>query len=124
MVWLRRLALAAFVGYTGALLVSTHWPRLTIGGPVSRTDLIIHVFAFGLWAVLLGASGLVGRRWRLLLACGLAFAVLDETTQPLFERTFDPLDLAADLLGITLGTLAMVLAWRRSGASMPAGDGA
>jgi hypothetical protein len=120
MAWFRRVSLAAFVVYTCALLVSTHWPRLVIHGPVERTDVVIHVFAFGLWTVLLGLSELVGRRWRLLLACGLAFALLDETTQPLFDRTFDWLDIAGNSLGIGLATLAMALVWKRTAP----GDGA
>ena len=115
MAWFRRVALAAFVVYTCALLVSTHWPRLVIHGPVERTDVVIHVFAFGLWTLLLGLSGLVGRRWRLLLGCGLIFALLDETTQPLFDRTFDWLDIAGNSLGIGLATLTMALIWKRTG---------
>jgi len=47
---------------------------------------------------------------------GFAFAVLDETTQPLFERQFDWWDLWADWLGVLIacGTILVLerLSWR------------
>lgn len=108
----RRLCLAAFVVYTLALLTATHWPRLQIQGPVNRSDLYIHFMVFSAWTVLLGFSGLVGRSPGRLLLIGLAFAVLDESTQPFFDRQFDWLDLAANAGGILMGTLAMAALWR------------
>lgn len=113
----RRLCLAAFVVYTLALLTATHWPGLQIEGPVRRSDLYIHFMVFSAWAVLLGFSGLVGRSPGKLLLIGLAFAVLDETTQPLFRRQFDWADLAANAGGILMGTLGMAALWRVLGAS-------
>jgi hypothetical protein len=112
----RRVCLAAFVVYTLVLLTATHWPGLSVQGPVSRTDLIIHVGAFLTWTALLGFSGLVGRAvWRLAVA-GAAFAVFDETTQPLFDRQFDWLDLAADFAGVGLACLTLWSLWRRPAA--------
>lgn len=95
-------ARAAFVGYTALLLTATHWPGLAIKGPVSRTDLFIHVGAFGTWGVLLWLSGLVrpgvhqAARIAVVTAC---FGVFDEVTQPLFSRVYDPLDMGADMVG-------------------------
>lgn len=120
-----RLPMALLVVYTGLLLTATHWPGLAIHGPVDRTDLIIHVGVFLVWGVLLGLSGLVGRSAGLLLICGVLFAVFDETTQPLFDRTFDPFDLLADVAGVLLASGAMALLWRRSARrSAAAGAGA
>lgn len=108
----RRARLAAFVLYTLVLLTATHWPALDIQGPVVRSDLYIHFAAFGLWTVLLGMSGLVGRSvWKLALA-GALFAVANETTQPLVNRTLDPMDLLANWGGVALGCGAMALFWR------------
>ena len=115
----RRLCLAAFVVYTLALLTATHWPGLVVHGPVNRSDLYIHFMVFSAWAVLLGFSGLVGRSPGRLLLIGLAFAVFDETTQPLFRRVFDWADLAANAGGILMGTLGMAALWRVLGASEP-----
>lgn len=110
MILFRRAAVAAFVLYTLVLLTATHWPALEIRGPVVRSDLYIHFAAFGLWTVLLGLSGLLGRPlWKLALA-GALFAVVDETTQPLFDRTLDPLDLLANWGGVALGCGAYALA--------------
>ena len=108
----RRVGIAAFVVYTVALVTATHWPGLAIRGPVSRTDLVVHFGAFFVWTGLLWLSGLVGwEAWRLLLV-GLAFAVLDETTQPLFRRVFDVLDLVANGAGVAAASVAAA-AWQR-----------
>jgi len=118
---------SAFILYTAALLTATHWPGMVIDGPVERTDLIIHVGAFCVWTWLLYGAGLVGaggrfrdertmKRIGLTALAGFAFAVLDETTQPLFERQFDWWDLWADWLGVLIacGTILVLerLSWR------------
>lgn len=54
----------------------------------------------------------VQRRLLLAAGAGLAFAVFDETTQPMFSRVFDWLDLAADALGVLLG-VGLIAAARR-----------
>ncbi len=115
-----------FVVYTLALLTATHWPDLQVHGPVDRSDLYIHFMAFSGWAALLGLSGLVGRSAGRLLLIGLVFAVLDESTQPLFRRQFDWLDLAANAGGVLMGTVGMAAWWRVRGQARPrsAGEGA
>jgi len=119
-VWVT-LARVAFVAYTAALLTATHWPGLAVKGPVERTDLLIHMGAFGGWAVLLFLT-----RWlrapdrpvveggRVALAA-VCFGVFDETTQPLFSRVFDWTDLMADTLGAVLGAgcATLCLVWTR-----------
>lgn len=109
----RSLARAAFWLATLAILTATHWPGLSVEGPVDRTDLVVHVGVFAVWSTLLGLAYRPGLRVHLPVA--LAFAVFDETTQPLFNRTFDWLDLAADALGVLIGTgLAAVVHSRRA----------
>lgn len=107
----------AFVIYTIALLTATHWPGLAVPGPFSRTDLVIHVGAFGLWTLLLGMTGWVRskccvRRSALLVGLiGIAFGCFDELTQPMFDRVFDWLDLAADMTGAILASLVLFVFW-------------
>lgn len=110
-----RLPLALFVLYTGLLLTATHWPGLAIHGPIDRTDLVIHACVYLVWGVLLGLSGLVGRSLPRLLLVGVLFAALDETTQPLFRRTFDLTDLGADAFGVVLACFVMRWHWVRRG---------
>lgn len=123
---------AWFVFYTAALLTATHWPGLTVKGPIDRTDLIIHVCVFCLWTLLLYGAGFVaagtrcacGRRrliWTAMV--GLCFAVFDETTQPLFSRVFDLWDLGADCVGVLVG-VGLIAVFRRvsGGARLSLGE--
>lgn len=109
---------AAFLGYAALLAAMTHWPKLEVPGPATvRTDLIVHVGAFALWAWLLhrawrwGASGR-GRAehgpW--LGAVGVwcvsaAYSMLDEWTQaiPALGRHASWPDAIANLVGVTVG---------------------
>ncbi len=118
----RRAALIAFVVYAIVLVVATHWPRLTIEGPIERPDLVIHLAAFGLWCVLLAMTGLLGGRWTARniaasVGVSLAYAALDEGTQaiPALGRTAALDDYLADAAGIVLaGAGLALLAWRHA----------
>jgi len=98
----------AFVLYSMALLTATHWPGLTVEGPIDRTDLVIHAGVLFWWTVLLYGSGLIAsggcgclkRRIVWTAIAGFVFAVFDELTQPMFSRTADWTDLAADSVGV------------------------
>ncbi len=111
------LVRVCFVLYTLTLLTATHWPKLTVKGPIERTDLVVHLGAFGLWTTLLGLTGWVQsktciKRQALMLALfGIGFGILDETTQPLFSRVFDITDVAADMTGAILASLMLLLYW-------------
>ncbi len=109
-----------FVLYTLILITATHWPGLAIKGPITRTDLVIHVGAFGLWTLLLGSTQWIRssrclRRQALMVGLiGIGFGWLDETTQPLFSRVFDWFDVAANMTGSILASLVLLLIWMRS----------
>jgi len=96
--------------YTMVLLTATHWPGLTVHGPINRTDLIIHAGVFCVWTVLLfgtrwvatGGCGCFKRRVVWTCVAGFLFAVFDELTQPMFSRVADPLDILADWFGVLI----------------------
>lgn len=80
-------------------------------------DKLIHMALFAvfawLWMAALPLS--FGRRSALVMATGVAYAVLTEVYQGLlpFDRRPDPLDAVADIAGVTLGILIFVLARRK-----------
>jgi len=80
---------------------------------VSHQDKIVHLLEYVVLAVLTSFALLRGTRrpvewiWRVTLASVAAYGVLLEVLQVLVpERDFSPLDLAANVLGALLGTLA------------------
>ncbi len=103
--------------YALALLIATHWPQLTITGPVERTDLFIHTGAFGVWTMLLIACSFFGRALcarNVLIsgALGLVYAPLDELSQslPILNRVAAIDDALANILGVLLASAgALVL---------------
>lgn len=111
-----KLRLAAFILYTLALCLGTHWPRLTIDiGDFHRPDLALHLAAFGGFTILLIASNLLGDWLRPLTALrafvvAAVFAAINESTQaiPALGRTAALDDYLANLLGITLATSAVL----------------
>ncbi|RNC80784.1 MAG: hypothetical protein ED559_02975 [Phycisphaera sp.] len=81
--WLRVLA---FIVFALMVFIATHWPQLRIEGPIPRPDLFIHFAVFGLWALMLNISGLLGepgnlRTSVLCFGVGLVYAAFDELTQ-------------------------------------------
>ncbi|TVQ61351.1 MAG: murein biosynthesis integral membrane protein MurJ [Phycisphaerales bacterium] len=111
-----KLRLAAFILYTVALCLGTHWPRLTIDiGDFHRPDLALHLTAFGGFTILLIASNLLGdwlRPRTVVRAFFVAavFAAINESTQgiPALGRTVALDDYLANLLGIALATAAVL----------------
>lgn len=121
---------AALGVYTLTLAVATHWPRLQIHGPVPRSDLWLHVGAFGTLGGLVAIAqffGPLSSRRNLLLswAVALGYAALDEATQaiPILGRTAALDDFAADALGVTLGVAAAgVVGWLAARGVPPQGS--
>lgn len=114
----RPLLAFAFGIYAGTLVVLTHWPGVTIEGPVARPDLYLHFVAFGVWTLLITGSAFFGpalsrRNIARSTAVALLYALVDEVTQglPGVNRSVDPTDMAANAGGILLATaLLLVLA--------------
>lgn len=104
-----------FVAYAILLFSATHKPGVDVNMvPGIRLDLFIHAGAFCMWTILLGMTGWLGnaaslRGLALLLAVGVAYAVIDEASQavPIFRRVFDVKDMAANAGGAAIGAAAI-----------------
>lgn len=111
----RRALIAALPIYALALFTATHWPGITIQGPVVRSDLWIHAAAYCLLTLLTLAALATRRsltraalRWTCLGLLALAGA--DELTQPLSGRIAALSDWVADSVGIMLaGVIASLI---------------
>jgi hypothetical protein len=105
--------------YAVALVVVLHLPELQVGSAQERTDLWIHLGAFGLLTVLLvfcGWFGEAGSRRNLALSAvvGIAAGAGLEWTQRMqwVRRYFAIDDLMANTTGAGLGiAAALVLLW-------------
>lgn len=119
----RRSGLAFLaVGYAITLVLATHYPRPEqLLGRYGHADKLLHFVAYWLLALVVAmavwGAGHWSRRTALIVAIALAaFGAVDEITQPLFGRTADVLDWAADCVGIAIGVLLVAiatLAWGR-----------
>ena len=118
----------AFVAYALVLFIATHKPRVDVNVvPGFRLDLFVHAGAFGLWTLLLAATGWLGdprtvRGFLLLVAVAVAYAVADEASQavPIFERVFDLRDMAANVSGALLAAVVATVSrlfWDRQSAA-------
>ncbi len=107
-------ARVAFFAFAIVLFIATHWPQLRIVGPVPRTDLWLHLGAFGAWTILCGwcawwtpwhAKRTLAAVWLV----GVLYAALDEGLQliPAIGRFASWQDYAANVAGVTLGTLVL-----------------
>lgn len=117
----RSILRVAFWAYAAALFTATHWPSLTIEGPIERPDLVLHFAAFAVWGALLAASGILApvgaaRNGPVSALVGALYACLDELTQgiPLLHRTVGMDDLAANIAGVLSGALIAATVARRA----------
>ena len=100
----------AVVAVVAQLLV-LYWPVVTVEGPVSWTDKVVHLVAFAV------PTYAVGRALRSVRAAVVIFAVhapLSELVQhyAMPGRTGDVWDAAIDLVGVALGAAALVVGAR------------
>jgi VanZ family protein len=118
--WGPRILAAATAVYSVVLVFTTHYPRpgelldIILRGHAAPSDKSLHFMAYGVLGLLAAATawayGRLTPRSALRLAAALAAAaVIDELTQPLFERFAEPLDWVCDAVGIALGVLAIVI---------------
>lgn len=101
-----------FAVYAAGLFVGTHWPALRIeGSPVPRPDLVLHFGAFAGWTFLLWFSGLTKGRVGLTACIAAVYAVIDELSQgiPALQRTVAAEDAAANVIGVGIGVVGIVL---------------
>jgi hypothetical protein len=116
-------ARAVFAATIVANLLVLYWPRSVSQGGVPEIDKIVHIGIFAIVAVA-GLRARVPLGW--LVGLLAADAVSSELAQHwlLANRTGDPLDVAADLVGVAVGvfiglklTSATPVASTRSGGS-------
>ncbi len=96
--------------YVCLLMLGTHWPRLEAQiGDLPRSDLYLHVGAFGVFTVLMLLARWFGETlaarnifWTGVVSVG--FAMLNEATQglPIVARQASLDDAAANILGVAL----------------------
>lgn len=92
-------------------LMALYWPVVTVTGPVSWTDKAVHVLVFAVPTYLVG---MVVARPSWAVAGFAAHAVVSELSQHLLlpGRSGDPSDVVADVAGVALGALALVVSRR------------
>jgi len=118
--WPRKTSLAVLTVYWALLFVSTHVPRLPTIPPLP-SDKVLHAVSFAvlsfLFALVWSLRGPFGwRHFLAVLAILAVYAAFDEVTQPLTQRTADPLDWIADVAGALGGLASFFCAraiWRR-----------
>lgn len=103
----RRCWSAALAGYWALLFTATHIPATEFVAHAMElnADKVVHFVAYAvLAALLLQTLRAHGVRWAsgLTLLIAIAYGAIDELTQPLVNRVCDPLDFAANVVGVGL----------------------
>jgi hypothetical protein len=112
----------AWVGYALLLTTATHWPNLSLGPEIPASDKMIHLSAFGTFALLLWMTGWLNpggyslRRCVLVMIVALAWAAIDEISQglPHIYRTVSGWDYLANGMGVVAMT-GWIVALRPTG---------
>lgn len=123
---------SVFLGYAALLLYLSLRPNVEIEGPVTRTDLVLHLGAYLVWTLLCLASGWFGRPFSgrnvaLGSLLALVWSAASELAQgiPGLGRTVAASDALSNIVGVACGTgLAslMIAAPKRAGAGRRAED--
>lgn len=116
----RKLVFAALIGYWLSLVVATHYPIESMPVLFSYQDKAIHIFAYGIFTILLWWSLQLGP-WRSIPYLGVfvvfvlaVHAAMDEYTQQFFRGRFpDIVDYFADMLGVLAAIPLADWIWRR-----------
>ena len=114
--WARALFVAAVVAH----LVVLYWPRPVSDGGIPFADKVVHVVIFAV-VVIAGARAGVPLAW--LVGLLAVHAVSSELVQHwlLANRSGDPADVAADLVGVAIGAVVAVKMTRTGVASTRSG---
>lgn len=114
----RPVKLLAAVAWSSMILLAVAVPGRYVPGPMWNVDKLVHLVLFAVlaWLWLRALPG----AWIAVSAAGSLYGILTEIGQAVLpgERTGDPLDAAADILGIALGLLAATW-WNRRTAAPP-----
>jgi len=107
-------ARSAFVAAVVANLVVLYWPRQVSDGGIPFADKVVHVCIFAV-VVITGARARVPLVW--LVGLLAVHAVTSELVQHWFlpNRSGDPADAAADLVGVAVGAAVAVKLRGRTG---------
>jgi len=106
-----RLVTAAAVGAVVAQLLVLYWPVVTVQGPVSWTDKVVHLLVFAVPTYAVGrALGSV----RIPVIVFAIHAPLSELVQHFLlpGRSGDVWDAVLDLVGVAIGAVALVVGRR------------
>ncbi|TWT65917.1 VanZ like family protein [Posidoniimonas polymericola] len=94
--------------YLVVLVFATHYPADVLPSEsIIGIDKVVHVLAYGVLGLLIAMRLPQSSAIKtVLLTTAIAFGIglLDEITQPYFNRMCDPLDLLADLVGAAIGS--------------------
>ncbi len=93
-------------------LCALYWPVVTVEGPVSWTDKVVHLLVFAV------PTYAVGRAWGRVWLTALVFALhapVSELVQHFFlpGRSGDVWDAVLDLVGVAVGVVALLVVNRR-----------
>ncbi len=92
-------------------LAVLYWPVVTVTGPVTWGDKVVHVLVFALPVFLVGG---ISRRTLWTALAFAAHAPASELAQHFLlpGRSGDPWDVVADLAGVLVGAAALVVSGR------------
>lgn len=107
--------MAAVAGAAVAVAVHVavlYWPVVSVTGPVSWTDKVVHVLVF---AIPTYAVGLVLRNATVAVLAFLVHAPLSELVQQLAlpNRSGELWDVVVDVVGVALAAGLLLVRWRR-----------
>jgi len=107
-----RVAVGLAVAAVVVQLLVLYWPVVTVEGPVSWTDKVVHLVVFAV------PTYAVGRALGSVRTAVLVFAVhapVSELVQHFLlpGRSGDPLDAVVDLVGVALGAAVLVVRARQ-----------
>lgn len=110
---LRGVVVVSAIGAVIVQLLVLYWPVVTVVGPVSWTDKVVHLITF---AVPTYAVGLALRDVRIAVLAFTVHAPVSELVQHFLlpGRSGDVWDAVLDLVGVALGAVVLVVRARRA----------